>query len=163
MTAEYHPNICTECGKPIILGARAKTCSEKCRRARLRKQKRLLYEKNRGTDHFKAQQAKAVARRKERRATDPEFDAQAAEAGKKAVIKAVAKRNADPDRRADQLKKMRDWKASASEEQKEKMREANRRWYAELSPEAKAALIAEKSEKRRQRNAAKKAQEPQRA
>lgn len=158
MTAEHHPKICAECGKPIILGARAKTCSEKCRKERLRKQKRALYEKCRETEYFKELKAKNVARHKERRATNPEFDAQAAAAHKKAVQKAVAKRNADPERRADQLKKMRDWKAAASDAQKEKMREANRRWYAELSPEAKAAHIAAQAERRRKRNAAKKAQ-----
>lgn len=153
MPAEHHPRICPECGKPIAAGSRAKTCSEACRRERLRKQKRARYELYRGTDEFKAERATYLEKLKERRAADPEFNAQVAAAHKAAVQKAVSKRNADPARRESQLKQMRDWKAGASEEQKEKLRAANRAWYASLSPEAKAAHIAAKAERRRKRKA----------
>lgn len=151
---ERYPRICVECGKPVIHSARAKTCSEKCRKERLRKLKHALYEQKKGSEHFKAQQAKYIAALKEKRAADSDFDAAYAAAHKKAVQKSVKKRNADPERREQQLQKSRAWKTNASAEQKEKIRQANRNWYARLSPDAKAAYVAEQVERRRRRNAA---------
>lgn len=119
----------------------------------MRKQKRALYEKHRGTEKFKDDRAAYLEALKAKRASDPELDAAAGAAHKAAVQKSVKKRNEDPGRREAQLKQMRDWKASASEEQKEKMRAVTREWYANLSPERKAELIAKKSEQRRRRTA----------
>ena len=145
--------LCLECGKPVILSPRSKTCSVGCKKAHTKKVKRAFYERVRETEKFKADRAAYLGELKERRAADPELAQKHASAHKSAVRKAVKKRNADPERRSAQLRLMRDWKASASEEQKEKMRAANRGWYANLSPERKAELIAAKSEKRRQRKA----------
>lgn len=151
MASERHPKLCIECSKPVIHSARAKTCSEQCRKEHQRKVKRALYEQHRETERFKELQAKRVTRRKERRAADPEFDAQAAAAQKKAVQKSVAKRNADPGRMAAHLEKMRAWKAAADDAQKEKFRESSRRWYSGLSDEERAELIRKGSENRRKR------------
>ncbi|WP_287804171.1 hypothetical protein [Diaphorobacter sp.] len=150
------PRVCVECGKSILSpgGTRTVTCSEPCRVARLKRLKHASYERRKQTPEFKVAQAEYVASIKSRRAQDPAFDAAQAEQHRRNVKNSVERRNADPERRAMHLQKMREWRRLATPEQREKFLTASREWYAGLSAEERARLIAGKVEKRRQQRAA---------
>ena len=133
---------CEFCGHPFgpERGPAAKTCSPECERKRNAEKEKARYYKVRDSETWRAVRREYLDRLRERRASDPAFNAALRAAQREANARLRAAMRADPVRAAEYKARRQALRSAMTVEQRAAERATQRAWYASLSREDKVRI-----------------------